>query len=126
MTTATPYRTDEPSTTEGWVLLSDATKSHYVRNGRSLCNAWAYFGTRFSASGWVGVEFCAACRKVRVRENLVARYCAEFERTNGHGCQVEYRAGWFVVNDRTLVRLAEFERMVATLESRPTKQEVAP
>ena len=62
----------------------------------------------------------------RHRENLVARYCAEFRRTNGLGCQVEYRAGWFVVNGGTLVRLAEFERMVATLESRPTKQEVTP
>jgi len=51
---------------EGWVWLLNATKSHYMVDGRSLCGKWAYLGIDYEQRPANNGD-CATCRKKHER-----------------------------------------------------------
>ncbi len=57
-------------------------------------------------------------------EELIVMYRNEYTRTTGRELFCcSYKAGWFRVGDNTRVRRADFEKMIATLLTRPTVQD---
>jgi hypothetical protein len=47
---------------EGWVCLTNANKYHYIRDARSLCGKWGYFGNIFDADTFESPDDCKSCR----------------------------------------------------------------
>jgi len=51
---------------EGWVWLLNATKCHYMVDGRSLCGKWMYLGANYEQRPANNGD-CATCRKKHER-----------------------------------------------------------
>jgi hypothetical protein len=49
---------------EGWILLDNSKKFHYMMDGRSLCFKWMYLGHNFdSDDGSYNERDCRVCVK---------------------------------------------------------------
>lgn len=53
---------------EGWKWLTNSTKWHYFRDGRSLCRRWMTFGTIFEQGNNNSPDNCKACIKALEKE----------------------------------------------------------
>ena len=53
---------------EGWVHFLNATKWHYVREGRSLCRRWGYLGRAFEPEDVESPDNCRECWRRRQKE----------------------------------------------------------
>ena len=46
---------------EGWADMVNAPLLHYIRDARSLCGRWGYFGSTYVNP--TGMKLCKACER---------------------------------------------------------------